>query len=316
MSWLLDRLPARVKEKNNFVFLGAVHWQRGLALLCEKNKALLSQFYDQVQPKNVNEEADNQVFLQMMMSLHYLATLKSMNERVEDAQVFSRVAIVSWYYGILNAAKAMSTATDNSDSQTHSKAANEWDTKISSRKLILSPFDYRISSLVQKSYVAEINQYPNSKGYSQKKPTDLTAAEGVCCSYLLGTAKWYREKEETKIKKSKEYREAGFENFKSKDAQKLRDTNLSEKSCGFLHEAFRFRGKSNYRDVTYLVHTTDFHNQFVQLLSDLDLTLEFFIRMAIAYCSKRLEKKTFKLFVEDVSKNALLKDLKNVFIAE
>ena len=62
MSWLLDRLPARVKQKNNFVFLGAVHWPRGLALICEKSKPQLAGFYDQVQPKGENEEADNQVF--------------------------------------------------------------------------------------------------------------------------------------------------------------------------------------------------------------------------------------------------------------
>ena len=73
-----------------------------------------------------------------------------MNKRSEDAQVLSRVAIVSWYYGILNAAKAMNTATDNSDSQTHTKAASEWDAKISSRKLILSPFDYRVTNLIKK----------------------------------------------------------------------------------------------------------------------------------------------------------------------
>ncbi|HVE43607.1 MAG TPA: hypothetical protein VNC84_00520 [Gammaproteobacteria bacterium] len=316
MSWLLDRLPPELKKKNNFVFLGAVHWPRGLALICNKSKPLLAQFYDRVQPKDVNEEADNQVFLQIMMSLHYLATLKSMNKRLEDAQVFSRIAIVSWYYGILNAAKAMNTATDNSDSQTHRKAADEWDAKISSRKLILSPFDYRINSLVKKSYMAEINKYPNCKGYSQRNPSDLTTAEGICCSYLSGTADWYRKKEEIKIRSSKEYTGAGFQNFKSKDSQGLRDSSLSKKSCGFLHEAFRYRGKSNYRDVTYLAHTTDFHNQFMQLLSDLDSTLEFFITMAISYCSRRLKKETFKLFIEDASKNALLKDMENVLIVK
>src|SRR5690606_9636410 len=98
----------------------------------------------------------------------------------------------------------------------------------------------------------------------------LGAAEGMCCSYLSGTADWYREKEEKKIKNSKEYKEAGYQHFKSKAAQQLRDSVLSNKSCCFLHEAFRYRGKSNYRDVTYLVLTTDYHDQFAQLLCDLD----------------------------------------------
>jgi hypothetical protein len=303
MSWLLDRLPSRVKQKNTFVFLGTVHWQRGLALICEKNKPLITGFYDHLQPKVLNEEADSQVFLQIMMSLHYLATLKSMNKRPEDAQVFSRIAIVSWYYGILNAAKAMNTATDNSDSQTHSKTANEWDLRISSRQLILPAFDYRVSSLVQKTYASEIEQYPNCKKYERKMPADVSDAEGICCSYLSGTADWYREKEEIKIKNSKEYKEAGYQHFKSREAQQLRDSILSKKTSCFLHEAFRYRGKSNYRDVIYLVHTTDYQKQFAQLLSDLNFTLEFFITMAIHYCSKRLNKNTFQLFIDDVSNN-------------
>jgi hypothetical protein len=313
MSWLLERLPSRVQEKNKHVFLGAVHWLHGLALLCDQSRSLLPNFYDQVQPKTVNEEADNQVFLQIIMSLHYFSALRRMKINEGDAQVFSRVAIISWYYGVLNAAKAMNTATDNSDTETHTKAANEWDTKIASKKLVLPPFDYRVSSLVEKTYVAEIALYPHSKDYKRKNPTDLNVSEGICCSYLSGTADWYREKEEAKIRKSREFKESKFVDFKSGNAKKLRDSILSKKTCCFLHEAYRYRGKSNYRDVTYLVYTTDMQNQFVTLIFDLDKTLEFFLTMAIYYCSMRLKKETFQQFVDDASKNVLLQDVKNVF---
>jgi len=168
MSWLLERLPLHLQEKNKFVFLGAVHWLHGLALLCRQNSALLPNFYKQIQPKGENEEADTRLFLQIVMSLHYFSALRRMKVNEGEAQIFSRVAIITWYYGILNAAKAMNTATDNSDSQTHAKAANEWDVKIASKKLALQPFDYRVSSLVEKTYSAEITLYPHSKDYKKK----------------------------------------------------------------------------------------------------------------------------------------------------
>jgi len=138
-------------------------------------------------------------------------------------------------------------------------------------------------------------------------------AAGICCSYLSGTAEWYRKKVEINIKGSKDFKEKKYANFKSSGARKLRDSILSQKSCCFLHEAYRYRGKSNYRDITYLTYTSDMQYQFIQLMADLDETLEFFIKMAMHYCCMRIKKETFNNFITDVSKNILLKDVKEIF---
>ena len=70
--------------------------------------------------------------------MHFASALKEMNS-TNKHQVYSRIAIITWYYGIMYAAKAMISATDNSNPANHSKVANEWDKKISSRGLAVFP---------------------------------------------------------------------------------------------------------------------------------------------------------------------------------
>jgi len=309
MSWLFKRLSEEMQQNNVFVFLTCAHWVRGLALLCEENEGLLSGFYSKVKRKTPDDSADTQVFIQLVMSMHFASALKEMNNSKRD-QIFSRIAIISWYYGIMYAAKAMISATDSSNQSNHSKVANEWDKKISSKGLALPPFGLRVSTLVQENYKSELSQMQGYKKYHNKEPKTNEVACGACCSRLERTADTCREKEECRIKYLKEFKEKGFTNFRKKEARKIRDSLLAKKSCGFLHEAYRFRIKPNYRDVPFLIYPKDTSRQFSQLLDDLDKTLEFFIEMALYYCRARTKKDLFDAFIEDISKDDLFESLK------
>lgn len=311
MSWLFQRLSQEVRQSNKFVFLTCAHWVRGLALLCNESEELFANFYAEVKRKAPDDNADTQVFTQLMMSMHFTIALKEMNS-VKKSQTFSRIAIVAWYYGIMYAAKAMISATDGSNHANHSKVANEWDKKISSKGLALPPFDLRVSTLVQENYKSELSKMRGYKKYHNKEPKTIDVACGACCSRLERTADTCREKELAHIICSKEFKKKEFTNFRKKEAIQIRDSYLAQKSCGFLHEAYRYRIKPNYRDVPFLIYPEDASRQFGQLLDDLDRTLEFFIRMALYYCAARIKKDLFYAFMKDVSENVLFESLKSV----
>jgi hypothetical protein len=63
------------------------------------------------------------------------------------------MSVITWYYALYNAAQAMIHATDGSSPSSHTATADAWYYRIVQPKLIESPFDYCLSSLVKKDYL-------------------------------------------------------------------------------------------------------------------------------------------------------------------
>lgn len=130
---------------------------------------------------------------------------------------------------------------------------------------------------------------------------------GSCCSYLKGSAKWWREETEDNIKSSNNYfKNNKISDFRKNEAKKIRDEKLKKISIGFLHQAFRYRGKANYRDAIYLSYGIEKKDEICRLNEDLYLTLSAFIRMASHYCSKRVERGLWEEFIADLEQHSLL----------
>lgn len=174
--------------------------------------------------------------------------------------------------------------------------------------LIPSPFNIRVSTLVKKEYESEIELVRNGNPHDLKsKPTSNREAIGACLSYLKGTSVHERGRAEAQVRKHKEFKELGKDNFRTKDAQEIRDKYLNNKVVGFLHQAFRYRGKANYRDALYLGYGTEHTDLLRDLLQDLYSVLSAFIRASAYYCSRRVEKNTWDNFVQDLEGNCKLK---------
>ena len=205
MGWLIDEWTKidKNKKKIEFVKLGTIHWMSALKLLCENNFSgdELERKYKHVIRKNTSDESDIYSVSHLLMSLHYLSALNKMGCVKNEAVFLSRSAIVTWYYGICFGAKAMLSATDNSQPASHLKTANCWDNQLCENDRVVFPFNYRVSNLVKKNYEDEISKMSNANRYDNKCPKNEEQSMGCCCSYLKGTAKWYRENEEKKIKK-------------------------------------------------------------------------------------------------------------------
>lgn len=310
-SWLESKfgeIDSKVL-KSQFALLGTIHWMRSLAILCDSQR-----FKDEMKNRYANvitkkdADLDNQMYTlsQILMAIHFLAALKEMTTS-KDAQIAAaliRSAIISWYYGIYHSAKAMLAIQDGSRFEKHHSVADSWDRQLGQSSLVVFPFNYRISTLVDKSIKSEIDALDHANQYNTRLPNDEASAEACCCAYLKGTANWYREKEERNIKKRSDFKKQ-FKDFHPIAARKFRDDILNKHVCCFLHEAIRYRGKANYRDILFLSYGVA-DQRFIRFINDLEKVLFSFLEMTVICCSKRMDKAIWSEFIEDIEKNSHL----------
>jgi len=275
-----------------FALQGTVNWMHALALVAMDERIdwprLQRGMYGQVQRfSGITDKATNTVFEQLLMSLHHLSALKAMATSGRD-QDLARVAVMTWYYGIYCAASAMIAAKDGSQQQEHSSTANQWDRQIASAGLAVSPFDFRLTTLVKRDAESEIATLRNGNSFKLSNRPDCVAnARGACISYLSGTRDYY-EWQICEDLKRRELSQRGLTDFRTRQAQGLRDSRLQGKSLGFLHQAFRYRGKANYRDALFLTYEVQVGTVIDGFISDMETVLKAFVVMAGSFCAKRV----------------------------
>lgn len=310
-SWLLDRLfDAGDQAEPRFAFQGTVNWMRALAEVVDSgacDAGELDSLYHRVPRRPVNREADTLVFENMHMAYHNLASLNAMNNDALDKYDICRSAIVSWYYSVYFSASAMVAASSGSIQETHTATAKVWQADIAERNLIPYPFDLHLSSLVTTTAEAEISAYRGNNTYDlNDSAQDPVVAHGAIVSYLKGTHKYKKWEAEERIKRSREFKALDVENFRKKVARELRDKTLDKGQVNFLIQAFRYRGKANYRDSIFLSYGDNHEDTIEQFVEDLNVVAVGFVKAASRYCSARVERGTWALFVSDIEDNTRL----------
>ncbi|NBX03455.1 MAG: hypothetical protein EBR02_05260 [Alphaproteobacteria bacterium] len=277
---------------------------RSLVILCQEKEVNFDNarsFYNGVTKHSFNEHQENTVFEQLLFGLHQLSGLMALQSISNNADI-SRIGIVAWYYGIYHACSAMITAQSGTMQETHAGTAKAWDNQLSLRGLVMEPFALRVSSLVKTVYESEIAALKAGNDFVlTTRPTSADDAYGGCCSYLSGTAKWSKWNVEQEILGSKEFKALDVPDFRTKDARLLRDARLTGKTISFLHQAYRYRGKANYREAFFLGYGGARTEKLLSgYADDLGEVLAAFLSMAGAFCSKRLGKDLWASFIEDV----------------
>jgi hypothetical protein len=287
---------------------GTLNWMRAMAILVdhdEINAPSMHNICAVVTKGTLSDQAANTTFEQLLMSLHHLASLKAMAslpKRIDSA----RSAIVTWYYGIFHAASAMIAAQDGSFQENHGETANAWNSHFSGRPYIPPSFSYRVSTLVGKDVEKEIEILRNGNSFKlDSEPVNQQQAFGACMSYLKGSATWKAEYIEDDLKR-RELKKLGLDNFRTKRAQEIRDERLKGKSLGFVHQAFRYRGKANYREALFISYGNHIEPRLTNFYTDLYSVLEAFLCMAGTFCARRIGKDLWNAYHNDVSANAPL----------
>ncbi len=280
-----------------------VNWMRAIAILVKDEKlnyARAVKFFNRVSKSTMSPPGENSVFEHLLLATHQLAALRALEDVTTQSDIV-RVASVGWYYGIYAAASSMIAAQDGTIQDNHRQTANAWDRQLVQRGLILHPFDQRVSTLVKKDAEAEIDNFRRSpKANLITKPVTVEDAHQAICGYLSGTTDWWGSIVKERLKESRDFRKLGASDFRTGGARALRDDRLSKHSVSFLHQAYRFRGKANYREALYLAHGAHVETAISGLVTDMADILEAFLSMAGAFAFKRLGSDLTKAFLEDL----------------
>ncbi|MBI4248448.1 MAG: hypothetical protein HY611_03010 [Elusimicrobia bacterium] len=309
MPWLLGRLFAEKDQpKPRFAFQGCVNWMRALAIYCDAghiSRQACATFFAPTIRRAVNKEMDTLAYEFLVMSAHHAAATKSLAAANGNTYNGCRAAIVSWYYSVYYAAKAMIAAAGGSDPQTHAKAARIWQADIASRGLAMYPFDLRVVNLTTQNVEASIAALRNGNPHDvNTRPVSNDQAHGALCSYLRGTCEYRQWEIEEDVRKSSDFKALGKSDFRSKDARQLRDQAFGKESVNFLFQAFRYRGKANYRDAIYLSYGDNNDATLKVFGDDLGFVSSAFVLMAAHFVARRVEAGTWDQFAEDVHANA------------
>lgn len=244
----------------------------------------------------------NSVYEQLFLALNQTVALQAIKE-FETPSDLARTAIVSWYYAIYNAASAMICARDGSVQEDHMSTAKQWVEQICRNGLAKYPFDACQDTLRKQANESYVRSYKEqSAGRLQVEPHSANDARGALGEYVSGCLSWYRWRAEEQIKRSKEFKELAVENFRTKRAQELRDSRFDKGRFGFVHQAFRYRGKANYREALFLAYGPTTNTHLKSFADDLHFVALSFLRMAGAYCAVSLGKEHWNSFVQDVNK--------------
>ena len=235
--------------------------------------------------------------------MHNVSAIKSA-QRFEEPYSFVRSAIIAWYYAIYYSAKSIIAAESGSNPQKHAKVGKIWQTDIIPRNIVVAPFDYNFVDLTPGNIQQTIAAVRGSNPYDlNTTPENREQAVGALISYLKGTAEYERERLEREVKSSSDYKRGGFTNFRSKAARELRDRKLAPAHVNFLVQAFRYRGKANYRDAIYLSYGADNLETLSVFIKDLAEVAGAFTFMAAHFLCRRLTRDNWRDFTDDIREN-------------
>lgn len=291
------------KPNPKFALPSTVNWMKALRILIEDqeiNFGTASSYYSTRGKRSMGVLEENTVLEQLFLGLHHLSALHQFRDGATSAD-YARVGILAWYYGIANAASAMTAAQSGSFQEDHAGTARLWDEQIARRGMAMTPFGWRVSSLIEKTYKPEIAAYRNgSVGKLQIKPSTTTEALGAAAGYLSGSAKWYTWRTEEDLKRTREFKDLGVNTFRTKAARTLRDQRLEKKCIGFVHQAARYRGKANYREALFLAYGSGTETILSGFVEDMSVVLQAFLAMAGAFAKRKLGKDLWEEFMADV----------------
>lgn len=305
-EWLRERLLEHQEQPNpQYALLGTINWMRALAILVEQDsfEQELGK-YGSIQLRNPhNAEWDTYVFEQLLMALHSLASLQAINS-AQAPYPLVRSAVVSWYYAIYQSCRAMVAAWAHIPPNKHTGTAQAFYHQIVSRQLACAPFSWAVNDLTGPSAKRQIDAIgPRGQFPLQDTPKTPVGAKGAAIAYLSGTVKYRVWEAKEEVRQTPEFRRLGVADFRSRNARKLLDAKLKKWNVNFLTQAFRYRGKANYRDSIYLSYGPDQSPQIAAFISDLHTVAHAFLRMALMLCARRVNPKSWANFVQDLDAN-------------
>lgn len=306
--WLVDKLFTTQDQTDPiYPFLGSANWMKALAMkssyLIEEPK-LAKNFY----VRNIKSKCSSNVGVQAVddhyKSLHYLAAVKSIASLKEETYDLIRPAIISWYYALYFASKAFLWAKCSNAGETHTGTAKQLQHHVIFNNLFIEPFSMYLPTIVEKEFEKHISEnYRCDRFELINEPRTNDDAQSALVAYLRGTAKYEQEKTTNSVRKKPEFKNLKVDNFRTKKARELRDRWFRKKYVNILVQAFRYRGKANYRDGLYLSYGDDQIEKIFRLTEDMHSVAKAFMVMVTKYLICRVPSKLWNEYCADIKAN-------------
>lgn len=206
-------------------------------------------------------------------------------------------AVVTWYYAVYAAVRAMLAANGQNVRESHSATMKAYASNL--RAKLPHPLDMRASRTHGEQYSIVLPSHPRATQYDLARafPGTSAAARGMLLQYLSGTSKWYVWDTKAKI-----LRENKFSDFRTKAAREVRDNRLQDE-ISFMHCASRYRGKANYRDAIYLTYGPGDLSAAANFVKKLATCAQFASLVALAFIERRIGKPHINSFIGDLNRN-------------
>ena len=239
------------------------------------------------------------IYEPLFHSLLFCTTLISMNRSL-GANIWTYPsAIISWYYSYYNGFRSILCANNQRVDETHTAVIKALNSSV--RAKLPHPFNLVAVYDKDESYKLMLPNYPESQSSRLARDFDETreTAREMIVGYLNGTVKYEIDKTKKLILADKN---VSFTDFRTKAAKELRNKRLQHE-INFMHCAFRYRGKANYRDAIFMAYGQKDLLVDTPFLCNLANTARFSFICALAYVEKLIGKKTTKAFLDDLKVN-------------
>lgn len=312
--WLFELLTTEERPDPQFAARSTANWARSLTLeiVEEHGSSPAEQFAScedifAAQPKKNATPASAAIFEPLFSSLTCSLTVTSAalpeNTRLPHWSLPS--LIVWWYYTQYTSVRAMAFAAGTVPRDTHSTTINVFGGNLLDR--MPHPLNMHACWVKNEDFDCRLPGYPEATRADQKLngtfSTTRAEARGNLLAYLNGEAG--RQVDDVKQRLLNEFRKEHPElkNFKTRLARQARDEKLQKIIVNFMHCAFRYRGKANYRDAIYLTYGSEPLAESCKLAAALATSAQFAFLCALAFVRHRVGTKDTRNFVEDVVRN-------------
>lgn len=242
------------------------------------------------------------IFGSLFHALTFNVTLISMTEAQLCRPWIFPSAIVSWYYTVYNAFRCIVASSLGENPPEKHAALQKCLFGTNIRPNLPHPFNMLATYEHNEDYDILLPSYPETASSKLEETFTQTRSQsqGMIFSYLKGTASWEVDSRKPQIKK-----DLKVENFRTKEAREGRNEKLRKNlpEVNFLHCAFRYRGKANYRDSIFLTYGQDDSRISGLFVESLETVARFAFLCGLAYAERRVGKKSAKDFLIDVSRH-------------
>ncbi len=237
------------------------------------------------------------IFESLYSSLTYSLALQSLEEKTSIESWVLPSGIVSWYYSVYFSVLSMFGSIGQVVNDNHSSVYRAFGSNLCEK--MPHPFNMKASHIKNEKYKSFFPNYPESRSYSLSKafPETEESSKGMILEYLSGNAGYY-----TWLTKKIILEKAEYKNFLTKVAKEERDRKL-QKNIGFMHCAYRYRGKANYRDGIYLTYGKASPAETKAFVNDMRVVSQFMFIMGLALSYRTSLKPDVAEFLNDIDIN-------------